>query len=109
MAVFGGTAAAREVARSVDQPDMRERLREVSNQPSRHWIVLLRQQAHVVAQRQELFEDLGGLVVAALEREVVGQPERAEQEGALSRREPVDLRRREVAGHEAVRAKPALD
>jgi len=49
-ALLGRLARASEVVRRVDQGDVRERLREVSNQaPTRH-VIFLGEQAHVVAQ-----------------------------------------------------------
>ena len=62
-----------------------------------HRVVLLREQAHVVAQGQQPLEDLPGLVEAPDQHEVVDEPERGEQERALPRRQPVD-RGRAVVG-----------
>ena len=59
--------------------------------PSRDRVVLLREQAEVVAQAEQPREQLARLVDAAEQREVGREPERAGQEDALARRQPVDL------------------
>ena len=63
------------------------------------------EQADVVAQVEQPLEQLAGLVVPPLQRERVGEPERARQEHALAGREAVDgaVAPRPVAEHEAVR------
>src|SRR5262249_38062964 len=71
------SAALGQVARRVDQRDVREGLREIAQQPPGRRVVLLRQQAHVVAQAKETLEDLPCLRGPPLQREVVGEPERA--------------------------------
>ena len=48
---------ARQVVRGVDQRDVRERLREVADQPLASRVVLLGEQADVVAQREQPFEE----------------------------------------------------
>ena len=64
------------------------------------------EQADVVAEVEQPLEQLARLVVPALPREHLGEPERARQEDALAGRQPVDLALavREVAQHEAVDA-----
>ena len=69
---------------------MRERLREVAELAALLRIVLLGEQPDVVAQRQQRSKSSLGLVAAALQREVVGEPERAGEERALAGRQPVD-------------------
>src|SRR5688572_6314454 len=55
--VLCGTVAPGQVARGVDQPDVRERLREVADLALEAAVVLLGQQADVVAQREQALED----------------------------------------------------
>ena len=74
-----------------DERQVRERLREVAEHPARDRVVLLGDQAEVVAQAEEPREERARLVGAADQREVRGVPERARQEDALARRQPVDL------------------
>ena len=61
-------------------------------------VVLLRQQADVVAQVEQALEQLARLGVPALQRQRVGQPERARQEHALAGLDAVHRRRRCAAG-----------
>ena len=53
-------------------------------------VVLLREQAEVVAERQQPLEHLDRLVQLAEQHQVVDEPERAEEERALARRQAVD-------------------
>src|SRR5690348_13455070 len=96
----------------VDQGDVRERLREVADQPAAADVVLLGEEADVVAQREQSLEELPRLVAAAGQREIVGEPERAGQKRPLARRESVELLGRRVVRvppHEAVLDELALD
>ena len=70
---------------------MRERLREVADEALEARVVLLREQAEVVAEREQALEHLARLVELAEQDEVVHEPEGAEEERALSRRQPVDV------------------
>src|SRR6188474_1919361 len=79
-AVLRRPALAGQVAGGVDEAHVAHRLGEVPEEPARGGIVLLGQEPDVVAEREQPLEDLGRLADAALEREVVGQPERAREE-----------------------------
>ena len=68
-----------------------------------------RQKADVVAQCEQPFEQDLGLIVAALHRIVLGEPEAADQESALARRKAVLGLPRVVAHDEAVAHQLALD
>ena len=72
---------------------MGERLGKVADEPTRDRVVLLGQQPEVVAQVEEALEELARIVVTTQQRQAVGHPERAGQEGALSAGESVDLAR----------------
>src|SRR5450432_2407507 len=76
----GGAALVEQAPRAVDQRYVRERLREVADEPPRGHVVLLGEQAHVVAEPDETLEERGGLAAAAHERPVVREPEAAGQE-----------------------------
>ena len=85
LAMLGGPPPFGEVPGGVDQPDMGEGLRKVSEQPAGDRVVFLRQEANVVAHREQSLEELPGFGMPALEREVVGEPEGAGQECPLAR------------------------
>src|SRR5439155_8463399 len=80
----------RQVQRGVDERDVGERLGEVAQQAPRSAIVLFREQPDVVGEPDQPLEESAGLLAAALQDVVVGQPERAREEGSLARWQPVD-------------------
>src|SRR5438105_15890825 len=88
---------------------MRERLREVSYQAFCHGVVLFGQQADVVGESGELVEERYRLRVAPLQRTVVGQPERACEEGPFTRRKAVDRGMRGIPGDETAPDQRLLD
>src|SRR6267142_1408864 len=100
--MLGGPAGPRKIARGVDQADVREGLREVADEPSRVRIVLLGQEADVVADVEEALEERAGLGPPPLQGQIVGEPERARQKRPFARREPVQVRRRLVARHQPI-------
>src|SRR5262245_59871849 len=109
LAVLGGPAAPREIARGVDQPDVRERLRKVAQESPRARIVLLGQKADVVADVAKALEECARLGLLALQREIVGQPEAAREKGALTRGQPVELGDGLVSRHEAIGREATAD
>ena len=70
---------------------MGERLREVSELTAGDGIVLLGEQPHVIAEVEEPLEQLACLVYLSLPGENLNEPERAREEHALARWEPVDV------------------
>ena len=70
---------------------MRERLREVADEPLELRVVLLGEKAEIVAERQQAVEQLAGLVELPEQNEVVDEPEGAEEECAFARRQPVNV------------------
>ena len=73
-------------------------------------VVLLGEEADVVAEVEQPLEELPRLVVPALERQHFGEPERAGEEHALARGQPVHLAVAPgVAQHEPVDRELALD
>ena len=77
----------REVVRRVDEADVRERLREVAEQPLRRRVVLLGEQADVVARAPSSRSNSARASSRAAEqRERVDEPERARQERRPRRR-----------------------
>src|SRR5262245_12283694 len=73
-----------------DKSEMRKRLWEVSHLPPRLRIVLFREQADIVAKRQQVFKQGARFRVAVLQRVVVGEPKTAGKEDTFSRRETVN-------------------
>src|SRR5215207_947257 len=89
--VTAALAHTREALRRVDQGEVREGLRHVPEQPARPGVVLLREQADVVPDSEQLLEERRRLVEPSRQGQVLDEPERARQEDALSGREAVDL------------------
>src|SRR5919201_5497043 len=83
-------AALADDDRGVDEREMGQRLREVAEQTAGARVVLLGEQADVVAQIEQPLEQLARLVELALQREYVREPERAGQKDALTGRQSVD-------------------
>jgi len=74
LALLRRAVAAREVEGRVDERDVRERLREVAHLPPALRVVLLGEQADVVANGEQALEEPLGVVATAKEREVVAVP-----------------------------------
>ena len=70
----GAVLRPAEVEGGVDQADVRERLGDVADLPARMRVVLLGEQAHVVAEREEPLEDRARFLAPSLKAEVVGEP-----------------------------------
>src|SRR3954451_6643586 len=79
-----------EHERGRDEREVRQRLREVSELSFRHGVVLLREKPDVVAKGEETLEDLARLIVMTLLVQHRGEPERAREEHAFTRRKTVD-------------------
>src|SRR3546814_15407414 len=75
LALLGRTAAAAQVVAGVDQADMRERLREVAELAAEPRVVLLGEQAEVVAQCEQALEQRLGVAPAADHGVGVGRSE----------------------------------
>src|SRR5215831_11424972 len=73
----------------VDQPDVAERLREVADHLAAAGVDLLGEQADVVDRRHRPLECRRGLVYLTGQRLGLGEPEGAQQEGALLPRQAV--------------------
>src|SRR6185312_4214432 len=99
-----------EVTSGVDQPDVAECLRGVPELALGHGVVLLAEQAEVVAQGEQPFEQRLRLAGSPDAVQRVSKPERARQENTLRAGQPVDsaIGRRLVAQHEAVLAQLPL-
>src|ERR1700735_942760 len=89
-AMFGGTFSRNKIVRRVDERDMGKCLRKISELAAKNGIVLLGQQADVIAQIEQTQEKLPRLLMTTRDCIVVREPERARQERSLTRRQPVD-------------------
>src|SRR3546814_647506 len=96
---FGGGV---EVVRGVDERDVREGLGEVAELVAAVRVVLLGEQADVVADRQQVLEPGERVLAPADQRQRVAEPEAAREKRALARRQAVRDRVRAIAQHEAV-------
>ena len=79
-----GEVMAGQAVGGVDERDVREGLREVADEAPRHRVVLLGEEAEVVAQREQALEERPRVVDAADQVQAVGEPERAGEERALA-------------------------
>ena len=96
-AVLGRAALAGQVAGGVDEAHVTRTPAGSCRAAAATGSYSSESRPDVVAERQQPLEQLGGLAAAALQGEVVGQPERAGEEGALARRQAVDVGLRLVA------------
>ena len=80
---------------------MRKRLREIADEPASGDVVLLREEAEVVTEREQTREQIAGLVEASVLRERAHERERARQELTLVAGEPVVGCERRVARQQA--------
>src|SRR5713226_5928702 len=101
LAVLSRALESRQLQRGVDERNVGARLRAVAHQTPRAAIVLLRDQPDGVGEPDQPLEESAGLFAAALQDVVVGQPERAGEEGPLARRQPIDTGAGLVAVDEA--------
>src|SRR5690348_16416090 len=86
--MFGGGGT--ELAGGVDQPDVAECLRGVPELAMGHRVVLLAEQAQIVASRQQPLEQRSRLLGAPDPVQRVSKPERARQEGTLRSGQPIN-------------------
>ena len=77
--------------RGADEREVGERLREVAELAAGDRVVFLGEQADVVAEVEQPLEQLARLVVPALQRQHLDEPERAGEEDALAGGQPVDV------------------
>src|SRR5204863_7611727 len=89
-----------------DHRDVREGLREVADEPPVRDVVLLRQEADVVADIEDPFEELPRLFVVSLQLLTVREPAGARDERTLAARLTIDSRRGLVAPDGAVYHQP---
>src|SRR3984893_929031 len=107
--VLGWPLASRQIESGVDERDVREGLREVTELTSEAWIVFLRQKADIVAQGQQALEQLAGLTDTPLQDEIVGKPKAAREKRPLAGRQSVGNLPGVVATDEPANEEAALD
>lgn len=98
-----------QIARGVDQCEMREGLRKVAKLPLGGWIVFFGKQPDIIAQRQQSAKQFARVFFPPLQDIVVRKPETASQERAFAGRKPVGSRAGVIPQHKAVSNKIALD
>ena len=107
--MFGRTFSRHKIVGRVDQRDMGECLRKISELALQHGIVFLGQQANVVAQIEQPHEEIPRLLMAAGQRKVIRQPKCARQEGSLTRRQAINTGLGRVPEHQAAVEQLSLD
>src|SRR5271170_4539477 len=90
-----------EVVGRIDQRNVGEGLRKISELTSKNRIVLLGQQANVIAQPEQTLEEIPRLLMAAGQRIIVREPERTRHERSLTRRQSIDPALSRVSEHQA--------
>ena len=88
---------------------MRERLRKVAELALLDWVVFLRQQPDVVAQREQPLKQFARLLHPPDERVIVCEPKAAGEKGALARTQTIRPASGVVPQHETVLHELALD
>src|SRR5207302_1177837 len=86
-----------------------ESLRKITDHAAVPKIVLLAEQADIIAQAQQAIEQVSRLLEPLLQDIGIDQPEAAGQEGALAGRQTVLHLRGVVAHHESLPQEPLLD
>src|SRR5919201_3012033 len=105
----GFNASVRQQRRRRRERDVRQCLRKISEEPLAGHPVLLGQQADIVPQADCAREHSLGILEAAEQMETLGEPERAEEEGAFPGWEPVVELLAAIASNEAVIDQICLD
>src|SRR5262249_2290701 len=95
--------------RRSDESKMRECLREIAKLPLRRRVVFFRQQAHVIAQREQTLEQGACFGIPMLQFVIVGKPKTAREKHAFSRRQAVDVGFGSIPQHEPINQELALD
>src|SRR5665811_1478347 len=94
---------------AVDEGEVAECLRSVTELPVRAEIPFLTQQSDIVAQAQQPLKECDSLVPSSRALECVHEPEGTREEDAFTARQPVVAVLRPVAQHETVLREVPLD
>src|SRR5689334_5885673 len=108
-ALLGGSLSPGQVVGGVDQGDVREGLRKISDLAREARVEFLGEQSDIVAQRQQTLEELARLVDAPQQGIVVGQPKAAGEKGTFPGRQAVLDLSGVVAHDKTVNEKALLD
>src|SRR5690349_19579271 len=98
-----------KIMRRIDQRNVRECLREISDQALFRRVVFLRKQPEIVAQFQQSLEQPLGLLLSAEQIIGVREPEAAGEEDTLTGRQAVVGGGRLIAPYEAIDEEIAFD
>ena len=101
-AVRRRSTRAPQIVGGVHEGNVREGLRVVADETVRLRIVLFGEQADVIAQCEQCCKQAAGVASASQQREVVGQPEVAQQERRFAGGQAVNCAGRGVPGDKAV-------
>ena len=104
-----GAIAACQIARGVDQCEVREGLREIAELPLSGWIIFFGKQSNIIAQRQQSAKQFARIFFSPLQDVVVRKPEAARQECAFSGKKPISSLTGMIPQHETVPNEIALD
>src|SRR5262252_2584634 len=92
-----------------DESKVRKRLRKIADLPLRLRIVFFRQQADIVANRQQALEQGGRFGVAVLQRVIVGKPKAARKKYPFSRSQTINAGLGSITKYEPVDRELLLD
>src|SRR5215510_5304872 len=92
-----------------DESKVRKRLRKIADLPLRLRIVFFRQQADIVANRQQALEQGGRFGVAVLQRVIVGKPKAAREKYPFSRSQTINAGLGSITKYEPVDRELLLD
>jgi hypothetical protein len=107
--MLGRSVSPRQVVRGIDQSDVRERLRKVSDLASGSGIIFFCQQPDIVAQAQQPLKHRPSVFIATLQDVIVGKPKAASKEGAFVPGQTVDFALGIVAGDKAILEQKLFD
>src|SRR5215469_12443001 len=97
------------MCRGVDNCDVRESLRKISELAFGGGIVFFGEQAEIVSECEQALEQRDRIVAPANQRKAVGEPETAREEDAFARRQSIRPGGAWVAAHKPIMHKLALD
>ena len=98
-----------QTQRRPDEGEMRERLRKIAGLSPCSRIVFFREQADIVAQREQALKQGACFGVAALQPVIVGKPKAAWQKNTFSWRQTIDVSLGSIPQDEAVNRELPLD
>jgi hypothetical protein len=107
--MLGRSVCPRQIVRGIDQSDVRERLRKVSDLASGSGIIFFCQQSNIVAQAQQPLKHRPSVFIATLQDVIVGKPKAASKKGAFVPGQTVDFALGILARHKAIPQQKVFD